>query len=248
MDETIRTAAISPLRQRLIDDMNMRRLSPATQHSYIRDVGRFATFLGRSPDMATADDVRRFQIEQRDAGVPAPTMNSIVSALRFFFAHTIDRPDLARKLIRVAHPRNLPVVLSRDEVTRLLNATICLKHQAALSVAYGAGLRVAEVAMLKVSDVDSERMLLRVERGKSLPRRGRGWPVSQCHPPGRSADLAARMVEGRTPTGRDACTRLAVPGSTYDEADQHPASASHRRRGSADGGDHQAGRSAYAAA
>lgn len=166
MDETIRTAAISPLRQRLIDDMNMRRFSRATQHSYIRDVGRFATFLRRSPDTATADEVRRFQIEQRDAGVPAPTMNSIVSALRFFFTHTIDRPDLARKLIRVAHPRNLPVVLSRDEVTRLLNATTCLKHQAALSVAYGAGLRVAEVAALKVSDIDSERMLLRVERGK----------------------------------------------------------------------------------
>jgi integrase/recombinase XerD len=166
MDETIRTAAISPLRQRLIDDMNVRRFSRATQHGYIRDVGRFATYLGRSPDTATVDDVRRFQIEQRDAGVPAPTMNTIVSALRFFFTHTIDRPDLSRKLIRVAHPRNLPVVLSRDEVTRLLNATTCLKHQAALSVAYGAGLRVAEVAALKVTDVDSERMLLRVERGK----------------------------------------------------------------------------------
>ena len=110
--------------------------------------------------------MRRFQIEQRDAGVPAPSMNTIVSALRFFFTHTIDRPDLSRRLIRVAHPRNLPVVLSRDEVTRLLNATTCLKHQAALSVAYGAGLRVAEVAALKVTDVDSERMLLRVERGK----------------------------------------------------------------------------------
>src|SRR6201989_1572999 len=93
-------------------------------------------------------------------------MNSIVSALRFFFTQTIDRPDLARKLIRVAHPRKLPVVLSRDEVARLLNATTCLKHQAALSVAYGAGLRVAEVSTLKVSDIDSERMLLKVERGK----------------------------------------------------------------------------------
>src|ERR1700752_434629 len=166
MDETIRTAAISPLRQHLIDDMNMRPFSRETQRNYIRDVGRFATFLGRSPDTATADDVRRFQIEQRDAGMPTPTMNSIVSALRFFFTQTIDRPDLPRKLIRVAHPRNLPVVLSRDEVTRLLNATTCLKHQAALSVAYGAGLRVAEAAALKVTDVDSERMLLRVERGK----------------------------------------------------------------------------------
>src|SRR5882757_11561040 len=166
MDETIRTAAISPLRQRLIDDMNMRRFSRATQHSYIRDVGRFATFLRRSPDTATAEDVRRFQIEQRDAGVPTPTMNSIVSALRFFFTHTVDRPDLARKLVRVKHARKLPVVLSRDEVARLLDATTCLKHQAALSVAYGAGLRVAEVSMLKVADVDSDRMLLRVERGK----------------------------------------------------------------------------------
>ncbi len=124
--------------------------------------------------------MRRFQIEQRDAGVPTPTMNSIVSALRFFFTHTIDRPDLARKVIRVAHPRTLPVVLSRDEVARLLNATTCLKHQAALSVAYGAGLRVAEVAALKVADIDSERMLIRVELRQ-------GWPVSQCHAPGRSA-------------------------------------------------------------
>jgi len=166
MNESLPTATISPLRQRLIDDMNMRRFSRETQRNYIRDVGRFATFLGRSPATATADDVRQFQIEQRDAGVPTPTMNSIVSALRFFFTYTIDRPDLARKLIRVAHPRNLPVVLSRDEVARLLNATTCLKHQAALSVAYGSGLRVAEVAALKVSDIDSERMLLRVERGK----------------------------------------------------------------------------------
>jgi integrase/recombinase XerD len=166
MNETLRTAAISPLRQRMIDDMNVRRFSRETQRNYVRDVGRFATFLGRSPDTATPDDVRQFQIEQREAGVPTPTMNSIVSALRFFFTQTIDRPDLARKLVRAAHPRNLPVVLSRDEVARLLNATTTVKYQAALSVAYGAGLRVAEVAALKVTDVDSERMLLRVERGK----------------------------------------------------------------------------------
>jgi site-specific recombinase XerD len=157
---------VSPLRQRLIDDMNMRRFSRETQRNYLRDVGRFATFLGRSPDAASAEDLRRFQVEQREAGVPVPTMNSIVSALRFFFTQTLDRPDLARRLVRLAHPRKLPVVLSRDEVARLLNATTCLKHQAALSVAYGAGLRVAEVSMLKVADVDSERMLLRVERGK----------------------------------------------------------------------------------
>ena len=157
---------VSSLRRRLIDDMTMRRFSCQTQRNYIRDVGRFATFLGRPPDTATAEDLRRFQVEERDAGVPAPTMNSIVAALRFFFTHTLDRPDLARKLFRVSHPRKLPMVLSPDEVARLLQATTCLKHQAALSVAYGAGLRVAEVAHLKVADIDSERMLLRVERGK----------------------------------------------------------------------------------
>src|SRR6202051_4528589 len=116
MNDPSPATAISPLRQRLIDDMNVRRFSRETQRNYLRDVGRFATFLGRSPDTATADDVRRFQVEQRDAGVPTPTMNSIVSALRFLFTDTMDRPDLARKVIRVAHPRTLPVVLSRDEV------------------------------------------------------------------------------------------------------------------------------------
>ena len=166
MMTTLPATRISPLRQRLIEDMTMRRFSHATQRNYIRDVGRFATFLRRPPDTATADDVRRFQVEQRDAGIPAPTMKSIVAALRFFFTHTVDRPDLARKLFRVSYPRKLPVVLSPDEVARLLQATTCLKHQAALSVAYGAGLRVAEVATLKVGDIDSERMLIRVERGK----------------------------------------------------------------------------------
>jgi site-specific recombinase XerD len=166
MNDLVSISAITPLRQRLIDDMEVRRFSRETQRNYIRDIGRFATYLRRSPDTATAEEVRRFQIEQLDAGVPVPTMNSIVSALRFFFIYTIDRPDLARRLIRAKHPRNLPAVLSREEVARLLNATTCLKHQAALSVAYGAGLRVAEVAALKVSDIDSERMLLRVERGK----------------------------------------------------------------------------------
>jgi integrase/recombinase XerD len=166
MDVHIPAVPVSPLRQRLIDDMTMRRFSQETQRNYIRDVGRFASFLGRPPDTATTEDLRRFQVDQREAGVPVPTMNSIVSALRFFFTQTLDRPDLARRLVRVSHPRKLPVVLSLDEVARLLNATTCLKHQAALSVAYGAGLRVAEVSTLKISDIDSERMLLRVERGK----------------------------------------------------------------------------------
>lgn len=167
MNALVPVTGVSPLRQRLIDEMEMRRFGRETQRNYIRDVARFATFLGRPPDTATAEEVRCFQVEQLDQGVSVPTMNAIVSALRFFFTQTLDRPDLARKLVRTGHIRKLPVVLSQDEVARLLGATTCLKHQAALSVAYGAGLRAAEVTALKVRDIDSERMLLRVERGKS---------------------------------------------------------------------------------
>lgn len=159
-------AAGGSLRQRLIDDMTLRRFSRATQRNYLRDVGRLATFLRRSPDTATDDDLRRFQIAQQEVGLGVPTMNAIVSALRFFFVHTVNRPDLARRLVRLQHPRALPDVLSADEVGRLLDATVCLKHLAALSVAYGARLRVAEVAALRIGDIDSTRMILRIERGK----------------------------------------------------------------------------------
>lgn len=158
--------AISPLRQRLLDDMAMRRFGRETQHYYIREVERFATWLERSPHTATAEEVRSFQIEQQEAGMPVPTMNMMVSALRFFFTQTLDRPDLSRKLVRTRYERKIPTVLSMEEVKRLLEATTSLKHQAALSVAYGAGLRSAEVSKLKISDIDSKRMLLRIERGK----------------------------------------------------------------------------------
>ena len=112
MNELISIGTVSPLRQRLIDDMTMRRFSQETQRNYLRDVGRFATWLGKSPHTAVAEDIRRFQIEQQQAGVPAPTMNSIVAALRLFFTHTLDRPDLARKLVRTARVRKIPVVLT----------------------------------------------------------------------------------------------------------------------------------------
>lgn len=166
MNKPFSVSARPSLRQRMIEDMGIRGFSAKTQHDYLRIVSRFAVFLARSPDTATAEDVRRFQVEQREAETPAPAMNSHVAALRFFFTTTIDRPDLSRKLIRVPYPRKLPTVLSAEEVARLLAATTCIKHRAALAVAYGAGLRVAEVAALKIGDIDSERMLIRVERGK----------------------------------------------------------------------------------
>jgi hypothetical protein len=131
-----------------------------------------------------------------------PTMNSIVLALRFFFTHTIDRPDLTRKLIRVAHPRNLPVVLSRDEVARLLNATTCLKHQAALSVAYGGPARGRGSG----AQGRQYRQLAHTDPGRVR----QGWPVSQCHALGRSAHPAARVVEGHSRRARESMLRRAL--------------------------------------
>src|ERR1700719_472838 len=157
---------VAALRQRMLDEMAMRGLRSDTQRDYIRFVCSFAAFLRRSPDTATAEDVRRFQVYQHESGVQPPTINCSVSALRFFFTVTLDRPDLSRRLVLVRHPRKLPTVLSVEEVGRLLEAAPGLKYKAALGTAYGAGLRVSEVAALKVDDIDGTRMLMRVEQGK----------------------------------------------------------------------------------
>jgi integrase/recombinase XerD len=156
----------SPLRRRMIEDMIVRGFNEKTRNDYVRHVRMFAAFLGRSPDTATAEEVRRFQLHQTATGVGAPSINSAVSALRFLFSVTLERPDLARRLTVVRQPRKLPLVLSVAEVALLLEAAPGPKYQAALATAYGAGLRGAEVVALKVGDVDSERMLLRVEHGK----------------------------------------------------------------------------------
>ena len=126
----------------------------------------FAAFIGRSPDTATAEDLRLFQLHQTQTGMQPPSINGAVSALRFFFTVTLDRPDLARRLTVVPYPRRIPTVHSVEEVTLLLQAASAPKYKAAFATAYGAGLRVSEVVALKVGDINSERMLLRVERGK----------------------------------------------------------------------------------
>jgi integrase/recombinase XerD len=166
MSQLQASAVVSPLRRRMLDDMVMRGLREETQRDYIRFVRSFAAFLGRSPDTATAEDVRRFQVHQAETGVQPPTVNGSVSALRFLFTVTLDRPDLSRRLVLVRQPRKLPAVLSVEEVGRLLEAAPGPKHKAALGTAYGAGLRVSEVVALKVGDIDSTRMLIRVEQGK----------------------------------------------------------------------------------
>jgi integrase/recombinase XerD len=158
--------AATPLRARMVEDMTVRGFGAKTRNDYIRHVREFAAFIGRAPDTATAEDLRRFQLKQTEDGVGAPTINAAVSALRFLFTTTLDRPDLARRLTVVHQPRKIPVVLSTEEVARLLDAAPNAKYTAALATAYGAGLRVSEVVSLKVGDVDSTRMMLRIEQGK----------------------------------------------------------------------------------
>src|SRR5437879_4893005 len=150
----------------MIEDMTVRNFVEKTRDDYIRHVRTFTSFLGRAPDTATPEDLRRFQLHQTQTGVRAPSINGSVAALRFFFTVTLDRPEMARQLTFVREPRKIPAVLSPEEVTRLLEAAPGPKYKAALSAAYAAGLRVSEVVALKVSDIDSERLLLRIEQGK----------------------------------------------------------------------------------
>jgi integrase/recombinase XerD len=157
---------VSPLRQRMIDDMMMRKLSLQTQGTYIRAVIKFTRFLGRSPDTATVEDLRGYQLHLVETGVSSTMLNATITALRFFFAVTLERPEALAKMSSVREPRKLPVVLSREEMARLIKAAANPKHQAALAVAYGAGLRASEVVALKVQDIDSTRMTLRIEQGK----------------------------------------------------------------------------------
>jgi integrase/recombinase XerD len=158
--------AISPLRRRMIGDMAIGKLAPKTQHDYVQRAKDFVTFLGLSPDTAKSEEVRGFRLYLASSGAGTPKINAMVSALRFFFNVTLDRPDLAKHLSFMHEPRKVPIVLSPEEVARFLEAAPSIKYKASLSVAYGAGLRVSEVVSLKVSDIDSERMMLRVERGK----------------------------------------------------------------------------------
>jgi len=157
---------VSPLRQRMINDMNVRNFVPDTQREYIRAVKNLTIFLKRSPDTATAEELRAFQLHMTETGVRPPTINAMVTALRFFFKVTVDKPETTRHLVFVYEPRKLPRILPPEDVLRLLEAAPNPKSKAALSVAYGAGLRAMEVVALKVTDIDSQRMLLRVEMGK----------------------------------------------------------------------------------
>ena len=240
-DETI-----SPLRRRMTEDMTVRGFTACTQRGYIAAVKRFTAFLGRSPDEATAEDLRRFQLHMRSEGASATTMNMAVSALRFFFAVTLGRGDAEVGMTTVRTPRRLPVILSPEEVARLLDAAPGLKYRAALSVAYGAGLRASEVVSLKVSDIDSSRQVIRVEQGK-----GRKDRYAMLSDPLldllRAWWLAARALRQAQDEGRDAASGLAVSRPEPGQPDDHPPAEPGLPRRQGGGRHRQTGLAAHAA-
>ena len=159
-------AEISPLRRRMIEDMTVRNMSPATQRSYIHAVSKFSRYFGRSPDRLGLEDVRAFQVHLVSNGISWAALNQTVCALRFFYGVTLGQADVPERIAYARKPKTLPVVLSPDEVVRFLEAVPSLKTRTALTTAYAAGLRASEAVGLKLCDIDSGRMVMRVEHGK----------------------------------------------------------------------------------
>ncbi len=159
-------AEMSPLRLRMIEDMTVRNLSPATQRSYIHAVAKFSRYFGRSPDRLDLEDVRAFQVHLVSTGISWAALNQTVCALRFFYGVTLGHAEIPERIPYARQPRTLPIVLSADEVVRFLEAVPSLKTRTALTTAYAAGLRASETVRLRISDIDSKRMVMRVEHGK----------------------------------------------------------------------------------
>jgi site-specific recombinase XerD len=155
----------------MIEDMTVRNLSPATQRSYLHAVSKFSRYFGRSPDQLDLEDVRAYQVQLVARGISWPALNQIVCALRFFYGVTLGRTDLPERIAYAREPRKLPLVLSADEVVRFLEAVPGLKSRTALTTAYAAGLRASEAVRLKVGDIDSGRMMIRIEEGKGAKDR-----------------------------------------------------------------------------
>ena len=160
------TKTVSPLRHRMIEDMSLRNLAPRTQEHYIRSCKKLAAFLRRSPDTATAEDIRLFQLHLAEQGVSICSRNRTMTGVAFLFRVTLRHPEIADQIEYIAEPQKIPVVLSPEEVRRLLDAAPSFKCRLLLSLAYGCGLRASEVVSLKVSDIDSAQMVIRIEQAK----------------------------------------------------------------------------------
>jgi len=157
---------ISPLRQRMIEDLRIRNLSPETQRSYVHHVAKFSRFFGRSPDQLGYEEVRAYQAHLVGRRVSWGALNQAVCALRFFYGVTLGPSDLPERIAYARTPRKLPVVLSADEVVGFLQAVKGTRNRVALMTIYAVGLRAAEAARLQVTDIDSSRMVIRIEQGK----------------------------------------------------------------------------------
>src|SRR5215475_464105 len=160
------TKTVSPLRQRMIEDMAARKLTPHTQRSHISSCRRFAAWLKRSPDTATPDEVRRFQLHLLESGASICNRNRIMTGVRFLFRVTLRRHDLAAEIWHIKEPERLPPVLSPEEVKRVLTMATSLQARAMLTLAYGCGLRAGEVVRLRAGDIDSEQKIIRIVQSK----------------------------------------------------------------------------------
>jgi integrase/recombinase XerD len=212
-----KTDTVSPLRQRMIEDMAARKLNPHTQRGHISSCKRFAAWLKRSPDSATAEEVRRFQLHLVESGASICNRNRIMTGVRFLFRVTLRRHDLAAEIWHMKEPQKLPPVLSPEEVKRVLAMATSLKARAMLTLAYGCGLRASEVVRLRACDVDSEQMIIRIVQAKGRKDRNVMLPAEIL-------DLLRQWWKGR-PTKRDAGVapehRWLFPG----RIDRHPTTA-----------------------
>jgi site-specific recombinase XerD len=160
------TETISPLRQRMIEDMNARKLGKHTQRGHISSCKRFAAFLKRSPDAATAEDLRRFQLHLSETGASICNRNRIMTGVKFLLRVMLRRLDLAAEIYHLREPQKIPQVMSPDETRRVLAVAMSLKARVALSLCYGCGLRAGEVVRLKVKHIDSAQKIIRIEQSK----------------------------------------------------------------------------------
>jgi site-specific recombinase XerD len=205
-----KTNTVSPLRQRMIEDMAGRKLNPQTQRGHIYSCKRFAAWLKRSPDTATPDEVRRFQLHLIESGTSICNRNRIMTGVRFLFRVTLRRHDLAAEVWHLKEPEKLPPVLSPDEIKRVLTMATSLKARAMLTLSYGCGLRAGEVVRLRAGDIDSEQMIIRVVQSKGRKDRHVMLPNDvlellrewwKVRPPKRDAGVAPEqrwLFPGRT--------------------------------------------------
>ena len=211
------TYTVSPLRQRVIEDMNARKLGAGTQRGHIHSCKRFTEFLKRSPDTATAEDIRRFQLHLSETGMSICNRSRIMTGVKFLLRVTLRRLDLAAEIYHIREPQKIPQVMSPDETRRVLSVATSLKARVALSLCYGCGLRAGEVVRLKVKHIDSAQKIIRIEQSKS--RKDRNVMLSP-----EIIDLLRRWWKARR--GFDAHTtplqeRWLFPGQAR-HADDHP--------------------------